>query len=57
MTKKEFILQQKAFEQGEVAAFKGLMYYCKIGVKVHKEELTKKRLNKVADLNKHLWEK
>ena len=56
MTKKEFILQHKSFEEGMICAYKNMMIYAKVCMQAHREETIKKRLEEVANLNKHLWE-
>ena len=55
MTKKEFIIQHKAFEEGMISAYQNIMIHCHICIKAHREEITKKRLNEIADMNNHLW--
>jgi hypothetical protein len=55
MTRKEFIIQHKAFERGMVSAYKGMMIHAKVCMEAHKEELTRKRLTEVANMNKHLY--
>jgi hypothetical protein len=55
MTKKEFIFQHKAFEEGMVCLYKNIMIHCKTCMEAHKKELTKKRLNEIVNMNKHLW--
>ncbi len=57
MTKKEFILERKAFEEGIIRGYTHILKICKAIIKVHKEELTKKRLEELAEMNKHLWKK
>lgn len=57
MTKKEFIISRKAFEEGMICAYQGIVEHCKSCIRAHRKETTKKRLNELADMNKHLYKK
>lgn len=57
MTKEEFILSHKLFEMGMIKAYQGIMYHCKACIKTHQKEMSKKRLNQLVEMNKHLWNK
>jgi hypothetical protein len=57
MTRKEFILSHKMFEMGMIHAYTHLLNFCKVCIKAHKEDMSKKRLNQLAEMNKHLWKK
>lgn len=55
MTKKEFIIQHRAFEKGMIAAYEGILMNCKMCIKAHRKESTQKRAGEIAEMNKHLW--
>jgi hypothetical protein len=55
LTKKEFIIQHKAFEDGMICAYEGILNHCQICIKAHRKEITKKRLLEIADMNRRLW--
>jgi len=55
MTKREFMIQHKAFEQGMVTAYRGILYHCKSCIAAHRKEMTKQRLLQIADMNERLW--
>ncbi len=52
MTEKEFIIQHIAFEKGMIEAWVHIRNVCNSCIKVHKEELTKKRIKELVDINK-----
>jgi hypothetical protein len=52
MTKREFILQHKSFEKGMISAYKNILNHCKVCIKSHKQELTKKRIQELIEMNK-----
>jgi hypothetical protein len=55
MTKKEFMIYEKAFQDGMIRAYTGILNDCKVCIQAHRKEMTKKRLLELADMNKHLW--
>ncbi len=57
MTRKEFIAYQKGFEEGLINAYQHIRTSCNVIIKAHRENLSKRRLNELADMNPHLWEK
>lgn len=56
MTKSEFLIQEMAYHAGMVAGLKHVGNMLKIIIKQHKRMATYKEANRVADLNKHMWE-
>jgi len=55
MTRNEFIIQRKAFEEGMISAWRHILNMCNVCVKAHRKEMTKKQLNELAEMNAHLW--
>ena len=49
MTKREFIIQHKAFEKGMIQAWKHIIALANGCVKAHRGELTKKRVSWTAE--------
>ncbi len=55
MTRKEFILRHIAFEKGMISGWLHIKKFCECGIKAHREELTKKRIKELVEMNKHLF--
>lgn len=55
MTKKEFIAHEKGFEEGLINVYQHIQTACKVLIRNHRKNLTVKRLNEFAEMNKHLW--
>ena len=55
MTKREFMLQHVAYENGMIHAWKHIRNMCNACIKAHKEELKKDRIIRLAEMNRHLW--
>lgn len=55
MTRREFIIEHKAYERGKIDAWKHIINTCRMCIKAHREGTTKNRLEQIADINRHLW--
>ena len=55
MTENEFILSHIALEKGMIKAWIHIRNLCNSSIKAHKEELSKKRIIELVNMNKHLF--
>ena len=55
MTKREFKLWTKAYDEGMIKAYQGILSHCKVCIQAHRKEITKKRLEELAQMNRHMW--
>ena len=50
-TKKEFILEHKAYEKGMIQAWKHIINLCNSCIRAHRLELSKKRIEELVKMN------
>ncbi len=51
---KEFIERHIEFEKGMIKAWRHVRNLCNSCIKTHREELTKKRIKELVNMNQHL---
>ncbi len=57
ITEKEFTLRHIESEKGMIKAWIHIRNICNSCIKTHREELTKKRIKELVNMNQHLFKK